>query len=404
MQQSMRIRARWLVDAAGMFREDVRLEIAGGIIRSVMEGRQPDATDLGDVAILPGLVNAHLHLDLSAMDRSSLPADSFTDWLTAVVRHRGVAPQQDTAKAITTHLEQLAGTTLVGDIAADAASIPLLARSGRAGVVFREVLGLRAERYEPLWNSALADIGQETDLVKVSLSPHAPYSTSRTIYHRAAALASRPLATHWYETPEEVELLRTGRGPFREFLERIGAWTDDWRPTDDPWNDYFPPDHSGRWILVHGNCLDAADIERLCHPSFRPRIAGVVYCPRTHAYFDRGPHPYLKLRAAGIPVGLGTDSLASNPDLSVFEEAKFLASHDSAVSPLELLQMLTLDGWRLLGIGSRSGRIAVGQIADLAIVRPSSAKDLLENLFAPEAQVVGTMANGKWLGKLTTSG
>lgn len=399
MAAIQRLRAKWIINSDGTALDGGVVTIENGTIAALESGGAANL-DLGDVAILPGLVNAHVHLDLSSLEAPDLPRDSFPSWLLAVIAHRRSAPSAEATGIIAKGLAQLAGTTLVGDISADGWSKAPLQTGGLAGVVFREVLGLRPQRYEGLWEGATRDLGSSTSGVTFGVSPHAPYSTAREVYHRAAMMKPRcPVATHWFETPEEVEFLHTGKGPFREFLEAVGAWTDTWQPTDDPWNDYFPAVGTARWILIHGNCLSAGDIENITRPSMRSRFAGIVYCPRTHAHFRRPPHPYRALRAAGFPVGLGTDSLASNPDLSVFEEAKFLAAHDSEVSPLELLQMLTADGAAVLGRGDEWGSLSVGKRADLAVIAlaPGAQGKPLETIFASETKVLRTMAAGQWV-------
>lgn len=399
-------RARWLVDGRGNAWEGGSIRIrAGRIVELDPRGASADATDVGDVALVPGFVNAHTHLDLSDVAQPTRHAGSFTDWLERVIRHRGTRPGSE-GNAIRSAIRAMIanGTTLVGDISTDGASSSLLDAEGLPAVVWHEVLGLNPSRYETLWQGAVQAIntkGSAESTMTLGISPHAPYSTALEIYRRAGGLGPGvPLATHWLESVEEVELLTTGRGEMAQFLARIGAWNGEWTPTADPWQAYFGAggENGARWVLAHGNYITGKDIERLTRPDLVRHVGGVVYCPRTHAYFGHPPHPFVALRRAGIPVALGTDSLASNPDLAVHEEARFLATRHAAVDPAWLLAMLTLEGARVLGRADQTGSLEVGKRADLAVVDLGNWRGAVhEGIFAPEARIVGTLIGGRWL-------
>jgi cytosine/adenosine deaminase-related metal-dependent hydrolase len=262
--------------------------------------------------------------------------------------------------------------------------------------VFREVIGQSPARFEPLWDDAARWLSAPTSCVARSLSPHAPYTTAAEVYSRAArAASSAPIATHWLETREEREFLAAGRGPLAEFLTTLGAWSPDRRPLGDPWKACLAPSLSTqvRWLLVHANYLEASDLEVFEKPDWRAYIAGVVYCPRTHAYFGHPTHPWRELQRRGVPVALGTDSLASNPDLSVYEEARYLATKADGPSPEELLAMLTVEGAQALGLKESGRGLTEGGPATWTVVRPGAgaAEDI-----APDAEVVGTMIDGSW--------
>ena len=410
MSGAVSYRARWVFPVDGPPLAGGYVTVCGEKIIAVGTDPAGRCVDLGPVAVVPGLVNAHTHLDLSALRGQLARPSGFVNWLRQVIDHRrrqSEAPPSGTLIAEAVDELVAASTTLVGDIATGIDSAAALAAIGMPAFVFREVLGLGAARYEPLWQQASTAVketaGQGASLVG-GISPHAPYSTASEVYRRACQeTRALPLATHWLESPAEVELLQTGRGPLRELLEDIGALAGPldavWDPPQDPWTECLAGSDRARWILIHANCLSASEIDRLASEPLKSRVAGVVYCPRTHSYFGHPAHPWYQLRRAGIRVGLGTDSLASNPDLSVFEDGRFLCQHDRSADPATVLQMLTWEGAQVLGAGDVTGTLTSGKRADLAVVAVPSGDHGQpgERLFASESAVVGTMIAGRWL-------
>jgi cytosine/adenosine deaminase-related metal-dependent hydrolase len=322
--------------------------------------------DLGNAAVLPGLVNAHTHLDLSGLRGHCPPTADFTDWLRAVIRHRRSRTPEQVQADIREGLAECLrfGTTLVGDISSGGLSWLLLAESPLYAVVFLELLGLT----EPRAAAALAaardrlEAHPATATCRPGLSPHAPYSVRTSLFADAARLAKEygaPLAVHLAETEAELELLAHRRGPFVEFLTELGVWDPTGLATS-PGDvmrccyDAFPR------LFVHGNYLDAS-----LPP---PRGGSVVYCPRTHAAFGHAPHPFVELLASGVNVALGTDSLASNPDLDVLAEVRHLHRRYPEVRGDVLLHLATLAGAEALGWQDETGSLEPGKSADLIVV------------------------------------
>jgi cytosine/adenosine deaminase-related metal-dependent hydrolase len=224
-------------------------------------------------------------------------------------------------------------------------------------------------------------------------SPHAPYSTHPSVYRLPAD--DRRRATHWLETLDEREFLATGQGRFREFLDRIGAWPGDWQPLVDPWQELLL---GHRWTLIHANYLNEGDLEFLASPAGKQSVDAVVFCPRTHAHFGHPPHPAPELLKLGVPVGLGTDSLASNPDLDVWKEACWLAERHSSLSPIQIFQMATLHGGTAIG-RSDLGRFQEGGLACMWVIEPDVGLGSRpwEALFDPRSRRLGIVYRAEWI-------
>ncbi|MCA9179177.1 MAG: amidohydrolase family protein [Planctomycetales bacterium] len=304
--------------------------------------------DLGDFAILPPLTNAHCHLEFSDLTEPlGEPGMSLPAWIKEVVRHRRAADTEGQRRA--SYLAGLAesrraGVATVGDITTLPWSPDWISRqdaSACPGVAMLELLSLDVARVDDLIQTASRHLSNATPW-RAGLSPHAPYSTTPELVDRACQLCREtgaPLAMHLAESREELELLASGGGAFRELLESFGVWRE--RVFDQPRGSIDVLQQLARapcTLVVHGNYLGHGEIELLSQ--HRDRMT-VVYCPRTHAFFRHDEHPLPSLLAAGVPVALGTDSRASNPDLSVWNELRCAAERHPSVSPAELFRMVT---------------------------------------------------------------
>jgi cytosine/adenosine deaminase-related metal-dependent hydrolase len=314
-----------------------------------------------------------------------------------VIDHRRTTAPEQIAQDIHQGLaECLArGTTLLGDIAAGGHSWDALAAAPVRAVVFFELLGLNRPRAEQSWDSAEAWLREHPPgpQCRPGLSPHAPYSTCSWLYERAASTSRcqrLPLATHLAETPLEEELLARQSGPLVRFLKDRGAW--------DPSGLLTSPEEAGRLLagapvtlFAHGNFLDPQS----------PVLAGgvVVYCPRSHAAFGNPPHPFRDFLARGSPVALGTDSLASNPDLDLLAEARFLHLLYPELSGETILRMATLWGAEALGWQKETGSLTPGKSADLVVVPlpDGEGMDPYALLLDCAKPVQAVLFRGEWL-------
>jgi cytosine/adenosine deaminase-related metal-dependent hydrolase len=360
--------ARWVFPVAGPPLEGGCVTVTGDRILAVgpPADRAPDV-DLGDVAVLPGLVNAHTHLDLTGMSGLAPPTPDFTGWLRQVIAHRrGRSPEQVRDDIRAGLAESLGyGTTLVGDIAGGGASWEDLVAAPLRANVFFEVLGLTEERARQAVVTAntWAEAHPATATCRPGVSPHAPYSAHRYLFRHANEMARKVplvLATHLAETAEESELLTRLYGPFVPFLKELGVWEPRGLVPGPAYVMRTCCAHEVRALLVHCNWLPSTAVI--------PRSGTIVYCPRTHAAFGHPPHPFRAFLARGVRVALGTDSLASNPDLSVLAEARFLHARHPDVSGDVVFRLMTLAGAEALGWQDETGSLEPGKSADLVVV------------------------------------
>lgn len=356
--------------------------------------RTPDA-DLGNVALIPGLVNAHTHLDLSGARGVVPPADAahFTDWLRGVIAFRRARPPEQVQADVRAGLaEALAGgTTLLGDVTADGASWGAVAAAPVRAVVFREMIGLSEARARAAWDQAVAWSAATPDTpdCRKGLSPHAPYSAHRMLFTAPTAVA---LTTHLAESPGEMELLRARTGPFVDFLRAVGAWDESGVADLDDLLTVLRD--TGQYLFAHANYLPPDAVR------FLAGRHAVAYCPRTHAAFGHPPHPVRELLARGVRVCLGTDSLASNPDLDVLAEARFVRARRPDVPAAAVLRMVTLAGAEALGWADEAGSLEPGKSADaVAVPLPDrDAADPHELLFEDHPGPRRTLFRGAWRG------
>ena len=405
------IRARQVFSGCGPVLENGTVEISGGRVTAVHDRPGPVDIDLGNTAVIPGLVNAHTHLELSDLAEPLQPAVPFTGWLNAVISHRrarigtGAAPGRGAAgqansSAVARGLAECCrhGTTTVGDIVGPEWSDPGPAGLGPRVVAFRECLTLASERIPSQMQVARDHVSTQPGATLRGISPHAPYSVHPELFHGLIDLgiaSGVPLAMHLAETKEELELLARGTGPFVEFLSKLGAWRSDvLSPGSRPLDYLRELSRVRRALVVHGNYLAEDEIDFLAgHPGL-----SVVYCPRTHAFFGHPRHPWRRVIERGVNVALGTDSRASNPDLSLWNELLFLRRRAADFPPAELLALGTSAGARALGLEHETGALAPGLAADLAVVEfpPGSANDPYAALFHPHSRMIACACSGNW--------
>ena len=390
--------AEWILPIVGEPMHHGSVTVRGGRIAAVHEGTDAGAEPLGRVAIMPALVNAHTHLELSHL-RGVIPrTERLLDWVRAVMatRRGDTDPRDprivDAARAGIAEA-RATGTGLIGDISNTLVTAPLLREAGVPAQVFYELLGFRAADPESMTREARAkaDAAASRDnLVRVSLAPHAPYSVSPGLFAAIRAdLDAHPgqvSSVHLGESPEETEFVADGTGPWRGLLEELGVWTDAWKPPGVSPVEYLETLGflDRRVLAVHGVQLDGAGLDRL-----RALDMTVVTCPRSNRHVGVGAPPIEAFYATGVHVAFGTDSLASAPDLNLFSELAEARRIAPRVPARSLVDSATRGGARALGFEDEYGTIEVGKRAHLIAVRlPDAVVDVEEYLVggvAPDA-------------------
>ncbi|HTG49889.1 MAG TPA: amidohydrolase family protein [Gemmatimonadales bacterium] len=388
-----RLAARWVVPVAAP-------PIEGGAVLLGSDGRieaiGPDALvprpagvpgeAFPDAILIPGLVNAHTHLELTGFDLGAAPETDFRSW---VARVRAVKETRSADDFVAWARLGIAeswsgGVTTVGDTGDSGSVIQALAELGGSGVAYQEVFGPHPSQVRESLaglQGRVEEVGRWAGgRVRIGVSPHAPYTVSGPLYAAVATWArveSLPLAVHLAESPAESELLLRGTGPFAD------AWHERGIP--------LPPGprcSPVEWVERHGVlgertlCIHVvqaheADLTRLARSA-----AAVAHCPLSNAAHRHGEAPLGGFLACGIRVGLGTDSVLSvgTPDLlAEARAARRLADLDADAA----LTLATLGGARALGLEGEIGSLEPGKWGDCAVVRPRSPAG------GPAEQVIG---------------
>ncbi len=383
-----RFRARWVVPITSSPIARGWVDVEAGVVRAVGgpgdEGPEGCArqVDLGSACILPGLVNAHTHLELSALRGAVAPAASMPAWAAALMRRLEAAAPGPRSAAISAAIDELhqAGTALVGDVSNTLDTVAALEAGPVEGVVFHELLGFDvSEAAAAVAADRLRRLAVARPDARVCVRPaaHAPYSVSPALFRALAALPG-PRSAHLAESREECAFLHSGTGAWRTVLEARGRWDPAWRP---PGSDPVAYLDTLGWLrddtlLVHGVQLTQPGIRRVAESG-----ATLVTCPRSNAWTGAGVPPVAAFYAAGAAVAVGTDSLASAPDLNTFADLADLRRIAPQVPAGRLLASATLVGATALGRGRTHGAIEPGRSAALiAVETPASVQDVEEYL------------------------
>lgn len=340
-------------------------------------------TDFGDAVLLPPHVNAHTHLELTAFPDwatnvgETAPPASFVDWILRVIRIKRSAPLEAFAPSLAEGVRRClaAGTGAVGDILSHFPARDAYRRCPLLGRVYLEVLGRDPLQWQPLLERVEGILDEEPPgPLAYGLSPHSPYTLDRQLLEEVLALGRRrelPVAVHVAESQAETAFLADGSGPLAEHLyPRVG------------WGDRLPAapglspiaylERCGRLgpgtLLVHGVQVDQEDIDRIAASG-----ASVVLCPRSNACLGVGRAPVKAYLAAGVNLALGTDSLASNDSLSLWDELAFACDwFGPALTPRRAVAMATLGGARALGLAGELGTLGAGRGAHFQVLKPTS--------------------------------
>lgn len=391
-----RYHASWIVPIEGEPIRDGWVSVDRGRIVALGRRAANDATpgiDLGDVAVMPALVNAHTHLELSYLRDQIAPASSFTAWARQIIYARRMtdpAAMKNPAipPAIDAAIEESlrCGTAVVGDIGNTHAAFRKIAASPLAGVFFWELIGfnLPDADFDMIVADAVGALNElpSTEKVRASFAAHAPYSVAPLFFRAIKKAVNKmpfvPYSVHLAENIEEVELLVSGGGPWKALMKDIGSWNHAWTAPGVGPVQYL--DQMGfldnRLLAVHGVQMSLADLETL-----RKRGVTLVTCPRSNGHTGAGVPPIADFYDSGVRVAIGTDSLASSPDLNVFAEVATLHALAPSVPSSSLLESATIQGARALGFDADYGTIEPGKLARLlAVDVPPGTADVEEYL------------------------
>lgn len=380
----IRYHASWILPISGPPIRDGWIAVDRGRIAAIGQGgdiRRASDRHLGSVAILPGLVNAHTHLELSHLRDRIPPAREFVGWIRQVVAAQ--REQADVLHGIEGAIAECvqSGTALVGDISNTLASFDPLARSPLGGVVFHELIRFKADDPEGFVRRACERIEacRESPHVRASLAAHAPYSVAPRVFQAIRRAMERfplvPCSVHLAESTDEVEFVRSGAGAWRDFLTHVGAWDEAWTPPGVSPVQFLHEEGflDARTLAVHGVQMTRDDLRRLSSAG-----ATLVTCPRSNLRTGAGVPPVEEFYATDVRVAIGTDSLASTPDLSVFAELAALRSLAPSVPASRLLHSATAEGAHALGFGADYGTLDPGKRARLLAVSIPEALDDVE--------------------------
>ena len=408
----MILRARIVLPVARPPIEDGAVTIAANRITAVgrwaglSNSPHEPVIDLGDAILLPGLVNAHCHLDYTGMAGQIEPRKGFADWIKAMVALKNSWTNADFARSWREGAVMLlrTGTTTVADVEAVPDLLPDAWTATPLRVFsFRELITIKshAQAGEIVEAAATQLAALPAAEGRVGLSPHAPYTTSPELLQLAAREARRRrwrLTTHVAESEEEFEMFLYRHGPLFDWLKAQRDSSD--CGLGSPVNHLDRQGYLDENLLaVHVNYLwrDDATVLGLNKVS-------VAHCPRSHDYFRHLRFPRAELAAAGVNVCLGTDSLASTRkvrgeplELNLFAEMKAFAAHSPDVPPATILQMATVNAARALGRARQIGELSPGALADLiAIPFAGPSEDALDAAIHHPGDVAASMIDGHW--------
>lgn len=410
----MLLRARLVVPGRRRPIENGALALADGRIATV--GRWPDLartfagppTDLGEVLLLPGLVNAHCHLDYTDMAGQLPPPKRFTDWIKAITALKAQWSYTEFARSWLNGARMLlaGGVTTVGDVETVPELLPEVWDASPLRVLsFLEMTGIKSRRQpELILNEAATRItGLGHGRCRAGLSPHAAYSTTPQLLRLSAGLARERgwrLVTHVAESSEEFEMFLHARGPMFDWLKRNERDMTDCG-LGSPVQHFERCEFLGANVAaVHVNYLAPGDAGLLAR-----RGVSVVHCPRSHDYFRHAAFPFHELARAGVNVALGTDSLVTTLKprgrplaLDLFAEMQAFARAFPEVPPEDILRLATVNAAEALGCAGQVGELTAGAFADLVTVPfdgpPAEAAEFLVR----GAVTVGrVMIGGQWM-------
>jgi cytosine/adenosine deaminase-related metal-dependent hydrolase len=397
----MIVRARIVVTMDGPPIDNGAVRIAGNRIIEVRKFSEvatasDEIIDLGERVLLPGLINAHCHLDYTCL-RGKIPRQtSFTDWIRAINAQKAKLTADDYLASINEGFAgaQEFGMTTIANLTAFPELIAKINPPVRTWW-FAELIDVREpERTNEIVDDAIESLQRAENW---GLAPHAPFTASENLFRGCQEIAMREnilLTTHLAESHEEMEMFRDASGALYQFMKGIG------REMTDCGHDTPLGRFLGRlgetslpnWIIAHLNELTENDFDLLAQMR---RKFSIVHCPRSHAYFGHPSFQFEKLQALGFNICLGTDSLASNGDLSLFAEMRTFQNEFPDISPERILKMVTVNPARALQQENAFGKITRSFLADMIAISFTDSQAVYETILNFVGKVPWIMLHGK---------
>ncbi|PYK81295.1 MAG: hypothetical protein DME38_00450 [Verrucomicrobia bacterium] len=405
----MILRARTVVTMDGPPIENGAVRVRGDRILEVGESSQlassnDEIVDLGEHILLPGLINAHCHLDYTCLRGKIAPPQSFADWIRAINAEKAKLSAEDYVVSINQGLAEAKqfGTTAIANLTAFpeliaktdepiwawwfAELIDVRNRAQNLTALSRQVSGVNG-----IVNRALEQLSAANQR---GFAPHAPFTASANLYRCCEEIAQREkifLTTHLAESREEMQMFREANGPLYDFLKEIGRDMSDCGGTTplSRFADLTDASAAQGWIVAHLNEVSETDFDLL-----RKRKFSIVHCPRSHAYFGHTDFQFERLRELDFNVCLGTDSLASNDDLSLFAEMRKFQERFH-FEPQKVLEMVTINPARALKQRDQLGKIRQRFMANIIALPFTKSPHIFETILNFVGKVPWIMLHGR---------
>jgi cytosine/adenosine deaminase-related metal-dependent hydrolase len=363
-----------------------------GSMAEIKARHSGEVVDLGEQALLPGLINAHCHLDYTCLRGKISPQKTFTDWIRAINAEKAKLSQEDYLASINAGFAEAKrfGTTTIANLEAFPELIGKIDAPIRTWW-FAELIDVRdPNRAKEIVDRAVASLKAAKNW---GLAPHAPFTASANLYRYAVEVAEREqvlLSTHLAESEEEMQMSFDLGGPLVAFLGSIGGDLFEYERVTPVKHVLKTCRLDGRWIVAHLNSVLDSDLELLAGPS----KCHVVHCPRSHKYFRHSPFQFERLRKLGFNICLGTDSLASNENLSLFAEMRAFQQNEPHMSPEKILSMVTVNAALALGKPDVLGRLRRQYWADMVTIPfHASRKNVFEEIVAFDGDLIGLVGD-----------